>query len=162
MAVWYNIKISLMYFSIKPFSDLLTKVCSLSYRKSAYVRSGFAIRRFIWFPERLVCARPNRLVVRMGFASFFVYPIQCASQRPNINPIERFVWAFVMSRKEWARISVFRWTKLVEIYPKRLAVLFAAKIGTTKYKLCLSEYKCSLQVSVKKENLVCFHFRIEQ
>ena len=45
----------------------------------------------------------------------------------NLTELELFC------KEEWAKISVFRCTKLVETYPKRLAAVIAAKGGSTKY-----------------------------
>ena len=41
--------------------------------------------------------------------------------------------------EEWANIPVARCAKLIETYPKRLAAVIDAKVGSTKYLLCGGE-----------------------
>ena len=73
----------------------------------------------------------------------------CPCQSPDLNPTENLWYDLKIALhqwnpsnlkdleqfclEEWAKIPVARCAKLIKIYPKRLAVVFAARGGATKY-----------------------------
>ena len=58
------------------------------------------------------------------------YKIALHQRNPsNLKELEQFCL------EDWAKILVARCAKLIETYPKRLAVVIAAKGGSTKYLL---------------------------
>ena len=78
-----------------------------------------------------------------------IHVLEWSSLSPNINPIEN-LWQDLKNavhrhfpsnltelepfcKEEWAKMSLFRGTKLVETSPKRLAAVSVVKGGSAKY-----------------------------